>query len=272
MKIRIQSTFQGVGPSAEKFPTTELPQTRSVSRSRSSSPSRTHPSAVRQTASPVKSLPPVISVTPDSITTPDNNMPLRHITSSGIQPQRAVISYRSSYEETPSTPSSHHPSRETSQSPRPPPPPSSKARESSQSPPPSRPPPHTRFIAFPTSQIPPEFFALANPPLSSSATIATDQHRRDVEVEPSIAEMTGQLLRALRQAGTRSLRHFVDSVVSRFETQGEVAGEEEKVRRVELAMCALLILIAGLIIVCICTPRTVTHHHHWDYFNPPKGS
>ncbi|XP_031777275.1 titin isoform X3 [Nasonia vitripennis] len=277
-------------------PESRLTRSSSPSRSRSSSPSRGRPGVVRQTASPVKSLPPVISVTPDNIVTPtstlptgdnDNNMPLRHVTSSGVQPQRAVISYQSSNEPA-TTPSSLPPSRETSQSP--PPPVTRLARESSRSPPPPSSPPQaptrdpdvqTRFIAFPTSQIPASFFALADPPLSSSVTDQQQhQQRRDVEVEPSIADMSGQLLRALRHAGTRSLRHFVDSVVSRFASPDEVeetgvtsaagALSEEKVRRIELAMCALLILIAGLIIMCICTPRTVTHHHHWDYFNPPQ--
>ncbi|XP_058805248.1 uncharacterized protein LOC131672200 [Phymastichus coffea] len=260
--------------------TTSTKMATARSRSRSASPTRVPSGAVRQTASPVKSLPPVISVTPDAITSlPMNNNTvttsesLRHAQeSNGAQPQRAVISYRGSDED--DLPNYHHrqnpPSRDTS-SPSPPPslPPTTKQSQQL--------PTNTQFIAFSTSQIPSEFFSLASSPPSPPRAIGSDQ------IEPSITEMTGQLFRALSQAGSRSLRNFVDSVVSRFadstahphdaatsaESQ-QVHIPDEKLRRVELAVCALLILIAGLIVFIICMPRTVTHHHHWDYFNPPQ--
>ncbi|XP_014210881.1 serine/arginine repetitive matrix protein 2 isoform X2 [Copidosoma floridanum] len=269
------------------------------SRSSSPSPSQHRPGVVRQTASPVKSLPPVISVTPDGITTPASctleNTPLRHVTSSGAQPQRAVISYRSSSNNNITedhsavtgtaarAPSLSSSSRETSQSP-PPPPQSSPTpgrNSSSRSPPP---PMNPQFIAFPTSHIPPEFFALANPPLTATTNQQPAQHHpqhlhnsHHHRAEPSVADSAGELLRALRHAGNRSLRHFVDSVVSRFGAGGPddddddgTAESSQKLRRVELALCALLVLVACLIALCVCTPRTVTHHHHWDYFNPPQ--
>ena len=191
----------------------------------------------------------MISVTPDTS--------LRPITSNGVQSKRAVISYTSNNEEKqPSIP------RDTSSSPPP-------ARESSSSPimllrETSQSPSHsstnvTQFIAFPTSQIPSEFFSLANP----SSSLTTNNQR--VEVDPNVLEMTMQLLRALKIAGTQSLRSFVDSVVSRFGCE-----DSDKVRQVELALCALLVLIAGLILLSICSPKTVMHHHHWEYFNPPQ--
>lgn len=221
------------------------------SRSRSTSPS----AAVRQTASPVKSLPPVISVTLDSITHSSDSSRLQgeaatslsEVTSHGAQPQRAVISYRTSQV-----------AEEGAQAARKKSPPS---RETSQSPP--LPTPSPQLIAL--SQIPPEFYALRSPPPAPPS----------VEVEPSIADVAGQLFRALGQAGNRSLRNFVDYLVSRFSVEDGGVGAgvslgEEKLRRIELAVCALLVVIAGLILMFVCNPRTVTHHHHWDYFNPPQ--
>ena len=243
----------------------------------------------------------MISVTPDSIQlngADDNNKSTHqnYVTSSGAQPQRAVISYNEA--------DSNESTASKSRSPSPSIP--------SPSPPPARTPTPTKdsatnttgdpsipkYIAFPASQIPPEFFELANPsstelPSSSSLSTITDhnlhhqqqqqqQHEHDHRVvvssglqvtdkEPTVIDMSRQLLRALTLAGTRSLRQFVDCVVSRFGVgEAEELGDDEKIRRVELAICALLILVAGLIVVCICSPRNVTYHHHWDYFNPPK--
>ncbi|XP_051174950.1 uncharacterized protein LOC127290429 isoform X2 [Leptopilina boulardi] len=105
-----------------------------------------------------------------------------------------------------------------------------------------------------TSQIPPQFFSLASP------------ISQPVETELSLTETTRQLLRAIRIVGTRNLRHFVNYIASRV-------GREEasdKIREVELVLCALLLIVAGLLIVLFGSPRTVTHHHHWDYFNPPQ--
>ncbi|XP_008553720.1 uncharacterized protein LOC103575643 [Microplitis demolitor] len=209
-------------------PAEDPPKERERDRSRSSSPVGLH---LRQTASPVRSLPPVISVTPDS---PDTLHQL--FESAEIKPQRATITYSDNEPERqsrPSSPPTH--SRPSS--------PSSQSRPSS--------PPQQQFIAFTSSQIPPQFFAL-------SSASHTD--------EPSIIDMTQQLVRALRLAGKRAMRHFVNYMVSRV-TREE---SEAKIREIELAICALLLIIAGLIIVCFAGPRTITHHHHWDYFNPPR--
>lgn len=112
----------------------------------------------------------------------------------------------------------------------------------------------TQFVTFQTSQIPAKFFCLASP--------TTQQ----VETEPNITETTQQLLKALRIIGTRTMRQFVNYIASRV-------GREEssdKIKDVELILCALLLIVAGLIIMIFGSPRTVTHHHHWDYFNPPQ--
>lgn len=172
---------------------------------------------------------PVRSLPPVISVTPDTpDSVTSRGTSSEIQPQRAVISYTSFTDQ-----SDRESQRESSHSP------SCFALEG------------THLIAFPASQIPSQFFSLAS-------------HRTDTE--PSITDSTRQLIRVLRLAGLRAMRHFVNYMASM------VGNEEsrEKIREVELTLCALLLLVAGLLIFYFSNPRTITHHHHWDYFNPPK--
>ncbi|KAK0180692.1 hypothetical protein PV327_003050 [Microctonus hyperodae] len=202
----------------------------SRSQSRSCSPTR---NVKRETASPIKSLPPVISVTPDEPASVQQSSELTE-----VKPQRATISYSSEME------FSERPS-------------SVQSRPSS---PQSRPvsPPlqnQQQYIAFQTSQIPPQFF-----------TLASSQSAHRVNDEPSILDMTQQLVGALRLAGKRAMQHFISYIVSRVSHDES----ETKIREVELAICALLLIIVGLIIVCFAGPKTITHHHHWDYFNPPR--
>ncbi|EFN81734.1 hypothetical protein EAI_13477 [Harpegnathos saltator] len=216
------------------------------SRSRSPSPAR----GIRQTASPVRSLPPVISVTPD---TPDSTP--GHGISTDARPQRAVISYSSDtqhgapkYAAQPQRAVISH-SSDTGR------PPQTGQRESSQSPVPSLPLSPTHFIAFPASEIPAQFFSLSDTPTS----------QRDTE-EPGVIDTTQQLLRALRTAGLKAMRHFVRYLASTLSSDDTV----DKIREVELAICALLLFIAGLLIYYFSSARTVTYYHHWDYFNPPQ--
>ncbi|KAG7189798.1 hypothetical protein KM043_017458 [Ampulex compressa] len=149
------------------------------------------------------------------------------------EPQRAVISYSS------------HVERSQRDSPQ---------REASQSPPPSLPMAGAHFIAFPASQIPTRFFSMAE-----------DTDRR-LQADPSVTETTLQLLRALRLAGISAMRHFIGYLASNIGTENS----RDKIKEVELTLCALLLLIAGLLIYFFGSERTVTYHHHWDYFNPPK--
>lgn len=175
---------------------------------------------------------PVRSLPPTISVTPDTPDNLRGRITSEIQPQRAVISY-STYSE-----------RYDGES----------QRESSQSPQPSLPSGGTHLIAFPASQVPAQFLSLAA------------QSSQQADDELSVMDSTRQLVRVLRLVGLRAMRYFVGYMSSM------VGGEEsmEKIREVELTLCALLLLIAGLLIFFFGNPRTVTHHHHWDYFNPPK--
>ena len=173
---------------------------------------------------------PVKSLPPVISVTPDiPDTPINHIISSEVLPQRAIISYSEPTEKE-STREFIPPCQDNS------------------------PPNAPQFVTFQTSQIPAQFFSLASP--------TTQQ----IDTEPSITETTQELLRALRIAGTRALRHFVNYIVTRVGTEESV----DKIRQVELALCALLLIIAGLLIILFGSPRTVTHHHHWDYFNPPQ--
>lgn len=201
------------------------------SRSRSSSPSQgIGVCRVRQTASPVRSLPPAISVTPD---TPDAAT-TGHGVINEIQPQRAIISYSSS----------------------------TSSETSSQRPPNSSFPLSgtTHFIAFPASQFPAELLSL-----TQGGPSIIDLHQIQTQTQ-SLSDATRQFLRALRLAGIKAIRHCVGYLASRTGEQDS----REKIREIELMLCALLLLIAGLLIFFFSSTRTVTHHHHWDYFNPPQ--
>lgn len=175
---------------------------------------------------------PVRSLPPAISVTPDTpDTVTGHSIASEMQPQRAVISYSS------------HVDRSERES----------QRESSQSPI-CFPSGGTHFIAFPASQIPAQFFSI------------TEQTGHLVYSDPGVVDITKQLLRALRLTGIRAMRHLIGNLSL------AVSGEEsrEKIREVELTICALLLLIAGLLLFFFISPRTVTHHHHWDYFNPPQ--
>ncbi|XP_054013155.1 titin isoform X1 [Hylaeus anthracinus] len=175
---------------------------------------------------------PIRSLPPAISVTPDTPDVPSHGITSEMQPQRAVISYTSHADQ----------SDRDSQ------------RELSQSPITSFPITGTHLIAFPASQVPAQFLAL------------TSQTSQRVDSDPSIADSTRQLIRILRLTGIKAMRHFIGYMSTM--TSGEPT--TEKIRQVELTLCALLLLIAGLLIFFFGGTRTVTHHHHWDYFNPPK--
>lgn len=111
-----------------------------------------------------------------------------------------------------------------------------------------------RECTIETSQIPAHFFSLASP-ISPQA-----------ETEISLSETTRQMFRAIRIIGVRNLRHIVNYIASKVGREDA----SDKIREVELVLCALLLIVAGLLIISFGSPRNVTHHHHWDYFNPPQ--
>jgi len=193
-------------------------------------------------------------VTPDTTVRDPDSTVSGHGTSPDAKPQRAVISYSSDTRH--SVPKDSQPQRavishssDAEQSL------TQKQRESSQSPVSSFPLSSTHFIAFPTSEIPAQFFSLSETSTSQRS-----------EAEPGVVDTTQQLLRALRLVGIKAMRYFIRYLTSTL----SVDDTREKVREVELAICALLLLIAGLLIYYFSSTRIVTHHHHWDYFNPPQ--
>lgn len=198
--------------------------------------SRSRSSSTGRTASPTgprQTASPVKSLPPVISVTPDTPAPIQNSVDTPSEmslPQRAVLSYVQQA------------------SPRPPPASPSITANA------------PRYVTFATnSEIPPEFFALASPSLPPAAPART-------VLEPGVFELGQQLLQAFKVAIKRAMRHFVGYIVNRI-------GHEEtdtKMREVEIALCALLLIIVGLLIVCFSGPRTITHHHHWDYFNPPR--
>ncbi|XP_076649486.1 uncharacterized protein LOC143357124 isoform X1 [Halictus rubicundus] len=124
-------------------------------------------------------------------------------------------------------------------------------RESSISPTPSFPIGGTHLIAFPASEVPAQFLSLAN---------------QRAPTEPNVTDSIRQLVRVLRVAFLKATRRFVDHLSSVV----GVDDAREKIRDVELVLCGLMVLVAGLLIFFFANARSVTHHHHWDYFNPPK--
>ncbi|XP_043476426.1 uncharacterized protein LOC122507658 isoform X2 [Leptopilina heterotoma] len=111
-----------------------------------------------------------------------------------------------------------------------------------------------RECTIETSQIPVHFFSLASP-IPPQA-----------ETEISLTETTRQMFRAIRIIGVRNLRHMVNYIALKVGREDA----SDKIREVELVLCALLLIVAGLLIISFGSPRNVTHHHHWDYFNPPQ--
>lgn len=227
----IDPTFDWKPPEFREFPTLERKdeETSSEISEKKTRKSRSRSPSPINISRTRQTASPVRSLPPVISVTPDTpDSVTSRGTSSEIQPQRAVISYTSFTDQ-----SDRESQRESSHSP------SCFALEG------------THLIAFPASQIPSQFFSLAS-------------HRTDTE--PSITDSTRQLIRVLRLAGLRAMRHFVNYMATM------VGNEEsrEKIREVELTLCALLLLVAGLLIFYFSNPRTITHHHHWDYFNPPK--
>ena len=148
-------------------------------------------------------------MTPD---TPDSIV--SHGITNEMQPQRAVISYTSYTDQS---------DRESQ-------------RESSQSPIPPFPIGGTHLIGVSS--------------FTSSVTIFIPWPVLALTQNRILQTVLGrQLVRVLRLAGLKVMRHFVGYMSS-------MVGEEsrEKIREVELTLCALLLLVAGLLIFLLQQP------------------
>lgn len=166
--------------------------------------------------------------------------------------------------------------------------------------PPARPPPPQGFFPSdyaPYSTPPPAFFQLRNPDSGDeilrlqSATAAhrrprrhhrrqdstsEEEYQRERRIrrehgaqspEPSILNLSGQLVRACGSAIGNTLQTAGDSIVNLLISDPS----DEKRKNVNLVLIILVIILAVLLMVGLGDSRPV-HHHHWDFLNPPKNS
>ncbi|XP_017786836.1 PREDICTED: titin isoform X2 [Nicrophorus vespilloides] len=163
--------------------------------------------------------------------------------------------------------------------------------------PPPRPPQPALDPIYLPSQPPPSFYALRSPPVafkdfdidddipmaprrrrphkaavpsvssSEDEAAAPPSRRRHRTPEPSIPQLTGQLTRACVTAADqqlkRLLRHLTQLIIGH-----SIPGLDGK-QDVNVAVVVLLVLVASIILLGWGNGKNV-HHHHWEYFNPPK--
>lgn len=102
-------------------------------------------------------------------------------------------------------------------------------------------------------------------PISSSEDSAPAVTRRRVRSpEPSIPQLTGQLVRACGYAADRSFKRLITHITKNVLNNAD--GQQD----MHVMVLILLVLIAGLILIGWGEGRTVIHHHHWEFFFPPK--
>ncbi|XP_030766224.1 titin isoform X2 [Sitophilus oryzae] len=109
-------------------------------------------------------------------------------------------------------------------------------------------------------------------PMSRSRSTSDDSdlaqarsHRSSRRVsEPSISELTGRLAFACGSRAQNALKRLIYNVSENLLQNAD--GQQD----MHVIIVILLVLIAGLILLGFGQDRTVTHLHHWEYFNPPK--
>ncbi|CAH0546560.1 unnamed protein product [Brassicogethes aeneus] len=82
--------------------------------------------------------------------------------------------------------------------------------------------------------------------------------------EPSIPQLTGQLIQACGSAGNSALKRLIAHI------RENVMRNQDGQQDMHVIVIILLVLIAGLLLLGIGDDKTVVHLHHWEYFNPPK--
>ena len=80
--------------------------------------------------------------------------------------------------------------------------------------------------------------------------------------EPSVSELTGQLVQACGTAANGALKRLITHI-----TENVLENMDGK-QDLHVMMVILLVLVAGLILLGFGEHKVV-HHHHWEYFNPP---
>lgn len=83
--------------------------------------------------------------------------------------------------------------------------------------------------------------------------------------EPSIAELSGQLLRACSSAIGQAGTHIMNLVRTRNKDEN---GNRPEIN-IGLIMC--IVIVAVLMMLGMGGGNRAVHHHHWDYFNPPEN-
>lgn len=97
---------------------------------------------------------------------------------------------------------------------------------------------------------------------SSESPTPPVTRRRLRSPEPSIPELTGQLVRACGSAANSSIKRLIAHITENVLRNAD--GRQD----MHVMMVILLVLIAGLILLT-GDDKTI-HYHHWEYFNPPR--
>ncbi|KAL3285038.1 hypothetical protein HHI36_019165 [Cryptolaemus montrouzieri] len=103
---------------------------------------------------------------------------------------------------------------------------------------------------------------------SSESSDVPVPRRRVRSPEPSIPQLSGQLLSACSIVTRNRIKRLIEQVNSNISNIAN-ANPESNRQDVQVIIVILLVLIAGLLLLGYGDGRTV-HLHHWEYFNPPK--
>lgn len=97
----------------------------------------------------------------------------------------------------------------------------------------------------------------------SSPAVVTRRRVRTTP-EPSIPQLTCQLARACSNTAEKQMKRLISHITTHVFNNAD--GEQD----LHVTIAILLVLIAGLILLGFGEGRTTVHHHHWEFFNPPK--
>ncbi|CAB3379365.1 Hypothetical predicted protein [Cloeon dipterum] len=92
------------------------------------------------------------------------------------------------------------------------------------------------------------------------------QQQQQQDVDPGIVELGNRLARACCCATLSALRR----VVTYTEQQADSLADETRERSgLQMALCVVLVLVAGIILVAsMGGDGDAVHHHHWDFYMP----
>lgn len=151
--------------------------------------------------------------------------------------------------------------------------------------PPARPPlPAQLDYSEFTSNIPPSFYQLRDPSEDEAAhpqmphrrrkqpnkrkdSTSEEDHQRDQRTrnragDQSVLGLGGQFARACGNA----LRESGGNLMAVL----RASCKDENKRDLHIALVILIIIVAGLVLMGM-GDKSVVHHHHWDFFNPPDN-